>query len=57
MCLPGSLPPSGQLTARTEVIKAGKHILVLRVRVLADEELLLAEGTFTYYSDGKDHDV
>ena len=49
--------PSGQLTARAEVIKAGRHILVLRVRVLADEELLLAEGTFTYYSDGKDHDV
>lgn len=49
--------PSGQLTARTEVIKAGKHILVLRVRVLADAKLLLAEGTFTYYSDGKDHDV
>ena len=48
--------PSGLLTARTEVVKAGKHILLLRVRVLADEEQLLAEGTFTYYSDGKDHD-
>lgn len=49
--------PSGVLTARTETLKAGRHILLLRVRVLADEELLLAEGTFTYYSDGKDHDV
>lgn len=49
--------PAGIVTARAEVVKAGKHILVLRVRVLADEELLLAEGTFTYYSDGKDHDV
>lgn len=49
--------PSGVLTARTEVLKAGRHILLIRVRVLADEELLLAEGTFTYYSDGKDHDI
>ncbi len=48
---------AGVLTARTEILKAGRHILLLRVRVLADEELLLAEGTFTYYSDGKDHDV
>ena len=49
--------PSGVLTTRTEIIKAGKHILLLRVRVLAEGETLLAEGTFTYYSDGKDHDV
>ncbi len=49
--------PSGVLTTRTEIVKAGKHILLLRVRVLAEEETLLAEGTFTYYSDGKDHDV
>lgn len=49
--------PSGVLTARTEILKAGRHILLLRVRVLADEETLLAEGTFTYYSDGKNHDV
>lgn len=48
---------SGVLTARTEIVKAGKHILLLRVRVLAEEEKLLAEGTFTYYSDGRDHDV
>ena len=47
--------PSGVLTARAEVIQSGRHILTLRVRILADEELLLAEGTFTYYSDGKDH--
>lgn len=46
---------SGVLTARAEVLQAGKHILRLRVRVLADEKLLLAEGTFTYYSDGKEH--
>ncbi len=49
--------PYGILTARTEILKAGQHILLLRVRVMADEKLLLAEGTFTYYSDGKDHDV
>ena len=49
--------PSGVLTARPEILKAGRHILVLRVRVLAEEEKLLAEGTFTYYSDGKEHDV
>lgn len=49
--------PSGVLTARPEILKAGRHILVLRVRVLAEEERLLAEGTFTYYSDGKEHDV
>lgn len=49
--------PTGTLTARTEILKAGRHILLLRVRVLADEKILLAEGTFTYYSDGKNHDV
>lgn len=49
--------PSGVLTARTEILKAGKHILLLWVRVLSEEEVLLAEGTFTYYSDGKDHNL
>ena len=47
---------SGVLTARTEIVKAGRHILLLRVRVLADEKIMLAEGIYTYYSDGKDHD-
>lgn len=46
---------SGVLSARAEVVRAGRHILILRARVMADEKLLLAEGTFTYYSDGKDH--
>ncbi len=49
--------PSGTLTARAEVVQAGTHLYVLRARVVADDQLLLAEGTFTYYSDGKDHDL
>ncbi len=49
--------PSGVLTARTEILKAGKRILLLRVRIRSEEEVLLAEGTFTYYSDGKDHNM
>lgn len=49
--------PSGVLTARPEILKAGRHILLIRVGVFADGKVLLAEGTFTYYSDGKDHDA
>ena len=49
--------PSGTLTAWPEVLKAGRHILLIRVRVMAEEEILLAEGTFTYYTDGKNHDA
>ena len=41
---------SGVLTAKAEIIRDGKHVMWLRVRVVADDEILLAEGTFTYYS-------
>lgn len=41
---------SGVLTAKAEIIRGGKHVMWLRARVVADDEILLAEGTFTYYS-------
>lgn len=44
---------SGVLTAKAEIIKGGKHVMWLRVRVVADDKLVLAEGTFTYYSGKK----
>ena len=44
---------SGVVTARSEVIRAGKHVMWLRARVESEDGKLLAEGTFTYYSGKK----
>ncbi len=42
---------SGTLTARAELVRVGGSVAVLRARVCAGEkeELLLAEGTFTFF--------
>ena len=44
---------SGVVTAYSEVIRAGKHVMWLRARVESEDGKLLAEGTFTYYSGKK----
>lgn len=44
---------SGVVTACSEVIRAGKHVMWLRARVESEDGKLLAEGTFTYYSGKK----
>lgn len=43
---------SGTITARAEVVRAGRTIIVLRSKVTSDSGLLLAEGSFTYYYTG-----
>lgn len=43
----------GIITARAKVLQHGGRIILLRVKVTAEDEELLAEGTFTYYDAGK----
>lgn len=45
---------SGIITARAEVVRAGRTIIVLRAKVTSDSGLLLAEGSFTYYYTGQE---
>lgn len=44
---------SGTVTARSEIVKTGKHVMWLRAKVESEDGKLLAEGTFTYYSGKK----
>lgn len=41
---------SGILTAKAELVRTGRRIFVIRVRVTTESGMLLAEGTFTYYN-------
>lgn len=43
----------GKLKARTAVIHAGNHIGRVDVKIENEDEKLLAEGIFTYYSSNK----
>ena len=42
----------GVITAKAEVLQKGGRIVLLRVRVTSDSDVLLGEGTFTYYEYG-----
>ncbi|WP_138159962.1 PaaI family thioesterase [Peptoniphilus catoniae] len=44
---------SHRIIAEAKVIKRGKKILVIDVKVYDDKEKLLATGTFTYYNLGE----
>lgn len=43
----------GVITARAKVLQHGGRIILLRVKVEAEDGELLAEGTFTYYDAGR----
>lgn len=41
--------PYGTITASAETVRTGGSVIVLRVSVTSDENVKLAEGTFTFY--------
>lgn len=43
---------TGTLTARAEVVRAGRTVAVVRARITNETGKILADGTFTFYYKG-----